>query len=66
MRQIKPERKPDPSTGKMMEDFWGPSVKLLGDMKFLENLKAYDKDNIPIPVMKRIRDRSVFALQVLI
>ncbi|XP_023310238.1 dynein heavy chain 3, axonemal [Anoplophora glabripennis] len=59
MRQIKPERKPDPSTGKMVEDFWGPSGKLLGDMKFLENLKAYDKDNIPLPVMKRIRDRYI-------
>lgn len=59
MRQVKPERKPDPSTGKMIEDYWGSSVKLLGDMKFLENLKAYDKDNIPVPVMKRIRERLV-------
>lgn len=57
MKQVKPERKPDPATGRMVEDFWGPSVKLLGDMKFLESLKNYDKDNIPIPVMKRIRDR---------
>ncbi|CAH1180400.1 unnamed protein product [Phaedon cochleariae] len=57
MKQVKPDRKPDVSTGRMMEDFWGPSVKLLGDMKFLENLKLYDKDNIPPPVMKRIRDR---------
>ncbi|XP_050297987.1 dynein axonemal heavy chain 3 [Anthonomus grandis grandis] len=57
MRQQKPERKPDMTTGKMVEDFWGPSVKLLGDMKFLEHLKAYDKDNIPVPVMKRIRER---------
>ncbi|XP_050512273.1 dynein axonemal heavy chain 3 isoform X2 [Diabrotica virgifera virgifera] len=57
MKQIKPERKPDVATGKMIEDYWGPSVKLLGDMKFLENLKSYDKDNIPPAVMKRIRDR---------
>ncbi|KAJ8968034.1 hypothetical protein NQ317_017171 [Molorchus minor] len=57
MKQVKPDRKPDPSSGKMVEDFWGPSTKLLGDMKFLENLKAYDKDNIPMPVMKRIRER---------
>ena len=58
MKQIKPERKPDPSgTGKMMEDYWGPSLKLLGDLKFLDSLKTYDKDNIPPNVMKRIRER---------
>ncbi|KAH1026251.1 hypothetical protein HUJ05_010798 [Dendroctonus ponderosae] len=57
MKQIKPERKPDLTTGRMVEDYWGPSVKLLGDMKFLEHLKAYDKDSIPVPVMKKIRDR---------
>ena len=29
MRQVKPDRKPDPSgTGKMVEDFWGPSQKV--------------------------------------
>lgn len=57
MKQIKPDRKPDLTTGRMVEDFWGPSVKLLGDMKFLENLKIYDKDNIPTAVMRKIRER---------
>ncbi|XP_066246402.1 dynein axonemal heavy chain 3 [Euwallacea similis] len=57
MKQIKPERKPDLTAGRMVEDYWGPSVKLLGDMKFLEHLKSYDKDNIPVPVMKKIRER---------
>ena len=51
MRDIKPDRVPDPSgSGKKMEDFWGPSKRLLGDMKFLDNLKVYDKDNIPVRV----------------
>lgn len=59
MKQVKPDRKPDPGSGKMIEDFWGPSVKLLGDLKFLEGLKNYNKDNIPIPVMKRIRERYI-------
>lgn len=58
MKAIKPERKPDPSgSGKMVEDFWGPSQKMLGDMKFLESLKNYDKDNIPPAIMKKIRDK---------
>ncbi|KAL7390222.1 hypothetical protein ABVT39_017308 [Epinephelus coioides] len=60
MKGIKPERKPDPSgSGKMIEDFWGPSKKLLGDLKFLESLKAYDKDNIPAPHIKKIRDKFI-------
>ncbi|KAL8573170.1 Dynein heavy chain 3, axonemal [Nucella lapillus] len=58
MLSIKSERKPDPQgSGKMIEDYWGPSQKLLGDMKFLERLKTYDKDNIPPPVMKKIREK---------
>ncbi|KAM7384052.1 hypothetical protein PAMA_011415 [Pampus argenteus] len=60
MKGIKPERKPDPSgSGKMIEDFWGPSKKLLGDLKFLENLKTYDKDNIPAPYIKKIREKFI-------
>ncbi|KAG7264995.1 hypothetical protein CRUP_017155 [Coryphaenoides rupestris] len=60
MKAIKPERKPDPGgSGKMVEDFWGPSKKLLGDMKFLDNLKAYDKDNIPAASIKRIREKFI-------
>lgn len=31
-----------------VEDYWGPSKKLLGDMNFLRDLKEYDKDNIPV------------------
>ena len=30
-------------SGKKIEDYWAPSKKLLGDMKFLESLRAYDK-----------------------
>ena len=58
MKSIKPERKPDPSgSGKMVEDYWGPSQKLLGDLSFLNSLKSYDKDNIDTVVIKKIRDK---------
>lgn len=51
MRDIKPDRINDPSgSGKKIEDFWGPSKRLLGDMHFLDSLKEYDKDNIPVRV----------------
>ncbi|XP_050953838.1 dynein axonemal heavy chain 3 [Labeo rohita] len=60
MKGIKPERKQDPGgSGKMIEDFWGPSKKLLGDMKFLESLKTFDKDNIPAANIKKIREKFV-------
>ncbi|XP_025062794.1 dynein heavy chain 3, axonemal [Alligator sinensis] len=60
MKGMKPERKPDPTgSGKMIEDYWGPSRKILGDLKFLESLKTYDKDNIPPVIMKRIRERFI-------
>jgi len=59
MLSIKPDRKPDPSTGKMLDDYWGPSVKLLGDMKFLDRLRLYDKDSIPPAVMQKIRQKYV-------
>lgn len=43
----------------MVEDFWGPSKKLLGDMKFLESLKTFNKDNIPAANIKKIREKFI-------
>lgn len=54
---VKPDRVPDPRTGGMMEDYWGPSVRLLADIKFLESLKYFDKDSIPQANMNRIRNK---------
>ncbi|XP_042559183.1 dynein axonemal heavy chain 3 isoform X2 [Clupea harengus] len=60
MKGIKPERKPDPGgSGKMIEDYWGNSKKLLSDLHFLDNLKAFDRDNIPPANIKRIREKFV-------
>ncbi|XP_014284130.1 dynein axonemal heavy chain 7 isoform X1 [Halyomorpha halys] len=58
MKDIKPDRIPDPDgSGKMVEDYWGPSKRVLGDMKFLEGLINFDKDNIPPRIMKNITER---------
>lgn len=44
LKGVKPDRIPDPSgSGKKIEDFWGPSKRVLGDMKFLQGLKEYDR-----------------------
>ena len=55
IRDIKPEKVPDPSgSGKKILDFWGPAKKMLGDLKFLEQLKTFDKDNVPANIMKEV------------
>nr|XP_055037339.1 dynein axonemal heavy chain 3 isoform X1 [Misgurnus anguillicaudatus]XP_055037340.1 dynein axonemal heavy chain 3 isoform X1 [Misgurnus anguillicaudatus] len=60
MKGIRPERKQDPGgSGKMIEDFWGPSKKLLGDLKFLESLKTFNKDSIPAANIKKIREKFI-------
>ena len=52
MLDIPPLKIDDPTTGKKVLDYWTPSKRLLGDMKFLENLRQYDKDNIPPHIME--------------
>lgn len=34
-------------------------LQLLGDLRFLENLKDFDKDNISPPLIKKIREKYV-------
>ncbi|KAM7380824.1 hypothetical protein PAMP_004096 [Pampus punctatissimus] len=60
LKGIKPDRVPDPSgSGKKVEDFWGPAKKLLGDMRFLQSLHEYDKDNIPPNFIAIIRNKYI-------
>ncbi|XP_031754732.1 dynein heavy chain 3, axonemal [Xenopus tropicalis] len=54
LKGIKPEKKVD-QNGKAIDDFWPASKKMLGDMKFLDSLKEFDKDNIPPKVITQIR-----------
>ncbi|XP_076243987.1 dynein heavy chain at 62B [Calliopsis andreniformis] len=55
MLNIPPAKVEDPATGKKVLDYWTPSKRLLGDMKFLETLRQYDKDNIPPQIMQEIK-----------
>ncbi|XP_067861511.1 dynein axonemal heavy chain 3-like [Heptranchias perlo] len=54
LKGIKPEKKVD-ANGKSTDDYWPSARKMLGDMKFLESLKDFDKDNIPPKVTAHIR-----------
>jgi dynein heavy chain len=41
--------------GRIMEDYWKVSLKVLSDVKFLDSLLNFDKDNIPERVIEKIR-----------
>ena len=47
---------PDDPT-KKIDDWWGPAKTVLGDMKFLQKLKDYDRDNIDEKLIKKIRKK---------
>lgn len=55
MKDIKAEKIPDPSGKGPISDYWKPSLKMIGDGKFLDSLREYNKDDIPPAVMKKIR-----------
>lgn len=57
LKDVKPDKLPAPSGIGTYEDYWGPSKKVLGDMKFLENLINYDKDNIPVKTMQKLSEK---------
>ncbi|KAH9266776.1 hypothetical protein BASA84_000973, partial [Batrachochytrium salamandrivorans] len=60
MKDIKAEKIPDPSgSGRMVLDYWKPSLKMLGDPQFLNSLKSFDKDEIPAHVIKKIRQTYI-------
>lgn len=53
VQDVKPERVQGPEGP--MDDYWKPSLRILGDIRFLESLLNYDKDNIPERIMTKIR-----------
>ncbi|KAG6609730.1 Axonemal dynein heavy chain [Phytophthora cinnamomi] len=57
MMRVPPVKVKDPAGGtKKIDDYWGPAQKsLLGDTRFLQNLLEYDKDNIPVEAMDKVR-----------
>ncbi|RLN55940.1 hypothetical protein BBJ29_006588 [Phytophthora kernoviae] len=57
MMRVPPVKIKDPAGGtKKVDDYWGPAQKsLLGDTRFLQNLLEYDKDNISVEAMDKVR-----------
>ncbi|KYN09877.1 Dynein heavy chain 7, axonemal [Trachymyrmex cornetzi] len=54
LKQIKPE-KVLTKEGTQIDDFWKAALRMLSDVKFLDSLLQFDKDNIPDKVIETIR-----------
>ena len=49
MLDVKPTMVPDPMlAGKKIADYWESSKKILSDSGFINTLRSYDRDNIPV------------------
>lgn len=57
LKDLKPDRVQAPSGMGMVEDYWGPAKKLLGDMKFLEGLVNFERDDIPPRIIQKLEER---------
>ena len=55
VQQIKPEKVQQPD-GTYVEDYWRAALRMLSDVKFLDSLLNFDKDNIPDAVIEKIRN----------
>jgi hypothetical protein len=48
----------DAQSGRMVDDYWEASKKMLMEDDFLNSLRAYDKDNIDPSIIKKIKVRA--------
>lgn len=54
-----PVKTKDPKTGKIELDYWPAAKKFLGEMSFLQSLMEFDKDNIELDVINKIRKEYI-------
>jgi dynein heavy chain len=58
LKGLKPDKIPDGGGGgKMVDDYWGPAKRILGEQKFLASMVSFEKDEINPKTMKLIRDK---------
>lgn len=54
-----PVKKKDPKTGEIELDYWPAAKKILGEMSFLQSLMEFDKDNIRLDIINKIRKEYI-------
>lgn len=57
LKDVKPDRIPNPSGVGQIDDYWGASKRVLGDIKFLDSLLNFDRDNIQPRIMQKLHER---------
>lgn len=45
----------DTASGKMIDDYWEASKKMLMESDFLQSLRDFDRDNIPPKIIEKIK-----------
>ncbi len=58
LKGIKADRIPD-AGGKMQDDYWGPSKRMLSDPKFTENIANFDRDSVQFKAVKLLREKYI-------
>lgn len=51
-----PVRINDPATQKMVNDYWGPSLKLVSKIDFLDQILKYDKEGIDQKTIDKLKE----------
>lgn len=54
-----PVKTKDPKSGQIGLDYWPAAKKFMGEMSFLQSLMEFDKDNIPLDVINKIRKEYI-------
>lgn len=44
-------------SGKTVEDFWKPAIKLINDSKFIEYLISFDMSNVSPRILRLLEDK---------
>lgn len=57
LKGVAPDKIPNPNGMGTIEDYWGASKRVLGDMKFLESLIKFEKDTIPAAYITKLQQR---------
>jgi dynein heavy chain len=56
MMGLQPNSKMNPETQKKEKDWWGPSLKMMQDVGFLQSLINYDKEGITQDLIDKIQE----------
>lgn len=57
IKDVKPDRIPNPSGVGVLEDYWKAAQRMISDIKFLDSLVNFDKDNIPPRIVQKLQER---------